>query len=146
MLFLSSGNILQKYETRTISGIKGLLKVLPISGIAFLVGLFAISGTPPFSIFSSEINVFLSVFSEGRLALGAVFILLLALVFVGIAVTLFGMFYGDDDTEERKPGETNLPGAAVLIVLLLIISTTGLFMPDAVRELLDSAQKLMIGG
>jgi hydrogenase-4 component F len=146
MLFLSSGNILQKYETRNIDRIKGLLKVLPVSGFAFLIGLFAISGTPPFSIFASEINVFLSVFSEGRLVLGAAFILLLALIFVGIAVTLFGMFYGENDPEERKPGETNLPGAAVLIVLLLIISTTGLFMPDAVRELLNSAQKLMIGG
>jgi len=145
MLFLSSGNILQKYETRNISGIRGLLKVLPISGFAFLLGLFAISGTPPFSIFASEVNVFLSVFAEGRLVLGSLFILLLALVFVGIAVTLFRIFYGEDASKERTPGETNPAGAAVLIVFLIIISVTGLFMPDAMKELITSAQRI-IGG
>lgn len=146
MLFLASGNILQKYETRNITGIKGLLKVLPVSGLVFLLGLFAISGTPPFSIFASEVNVFLSVFADGRILLGALFILLLALIFVGIAVTLFRMFYGEDQTEKREPGETNLPGAAVLIVLLLLISVTGLYLPDTLRELIHAAQRIMIGG
>ena len=146
MLFLASGNILQKYETRNISNIRGLLKVLPISGIAFLLGLFAISGTPPFSIFASEINVFLSVFADGHPVLGGLFILLLALIFVGIAVTLFRVFYGEVNSEERKPGEINLPGAIVLIVLLLIISVTGLYMPETMKELITSAQRIIIGG
>ena len=145
MLFLASGNILQKYETRKISSIKGLLKVLPISGFAFLLGLFAISGTPPFSIFASELNVFLSVFEGGHIFLGSLFILLLALVFVGIAVTLFRIFYGEDNSEERRPGETNPAGAAVLILFLIIISVTGLYMPDAMKELITSAQRI-IGG
>jgi hydrogenase-4 component F len=145
MLFLASGNILQKYETRKISSIKGLLKVLPISGFAFLLGLFAISGTPPFSIFASEVNVFLFIFEDGRIVLGSLFILLLALVFVGIAVTLFRIFHGEDDSEVRRPGETNPAGAAVLIVFLIIISVTGLFMPDAMKELITSAQRI-IGG
>lgn len=146
MLFLSAGNILQKYETRNIDSVKGLLKALPVSGFAFLIGLFAISGTPPFSIFASEVNVFLSVFEEGRLLLGGIFILLLALVFVGIAVTLFRIFYGEDDSDERKPGETNPAGAAVLAVLLVIISVTGLFMPESVKELITAAQRIIIGG
>lgn len=146
MLFLASGNILQKYETRTISSIRGLLKMLPVSGIAFLLGLFAITGTPPFSIFASELNVFLAVFAAGHPVLGGLFVLLLALIFVGIAVTLFGIFYGEVDSEDRKPGETNLPGAAVLVVLLLIISVTGLYMPDTMKELITTAQRIIIGG
>ena len=146
MLFLASGNILQKYETRNIASIRGLLKVLPVSGIAFLLGLFAITGTPPFSIFASEVNVFISIFADGHPFLGAIFVLLLALVFVGIAVTLFRIFYGEDTKDERKPGETNLPGAAVLVVLLLIITVSGLYMPDIIKELITSAQKIIVGG
>ncbi len=146
MLFLASGNILQKYGTRNISSINGLLKILPVSGMAFLLGLFAISGTPPFSIFSSEVNVFLSVFADGHPVLGAFFILLLALIFVGIAVTLFRIFYGNDPSENRKPGETNLPGVVVLVILLFIISITGLYMPDTMKELITSAQRIIIGG
>lgn len=146
MLFLASGNILQKYGTRTISNIRGLLNILPASGMAFLIGLLAISGTPPFSIFASEVNVFLSVFAAGHPVIGAIFILLLAFIFVGIAVTLFRIFYGEGETEYRHPGETNLPGAAVLLIFLLIISVTGIYMPDVMKELITSAQRIIIGG
>jgi len=146
LLFLASGNILQKYETRNISSVRGLLKVLPVSGLAFLLGLFAISGTPPFSVFASEVNVFLSVFDSGHPVLGGLFVLLLALIFAGIAVTLFKVFYGEAGSEERSPGETNMPGAAVLIVLLLIISFTGLCLPETIKELITSAQRIIIGG
>jgi len=147
MLFLASGNILQKYNTREISKIRGLLKILPVSGMAFLLGLFAISGTPPFSIFASEVNVFLSVFSVKNYILGGAFILLLAFIFAGIAVTLFKVFYGEPAKDaDIEQGEINKPGAAVLIVLLVIILVTGLYMPELLKDLITSAQMIIIGG
>jgi hydrogenase-4 component F len=42
---------LQKYDTKQISKIKGVFKDLPVSATVFLLGLFAIAGTPPFSVF-----------------------------------------------------------------------------------------------
>jgi hydrogenase-4 component F len=147
MLFLSSGNILQKYGTREISRIRGLLKTLPISGMIFLLGLFAISGTPPFSIFASEVNVFLSIFSAKNYLLGSVFVLLLAIIFAGIAVTLFKVFFGEPVTDAAiEKGENNKPGAAVLIVLLAVTLATGLYMPELLNELITSAQRIIIGG
>ncbi|MDD4564989.1 MAG: hydrogenase 4 subunit F [Eubacteriales bacterium] len=147
MLFLASGNILQKYNTRRISKVRGLLKMLPISGAAFLIGLLAISGTPPFSIFVSEINMFLSIFSAKYYVLGGVFILLLAFIFVGIVITLFKVFFGEPAIDSNiRRGETNKPGAAVLIVLLIIISVTGLYMPKLLKNLITSAQMIIIGG
>ncbi len=100
MLFLSSGNILQRYGTREISKIRGLLKTLPVTGTVFFLGLFAIAGTPPFSIFASEFNIIAAVFEHGGYFSGIVFVLLLALVFTGIALTLFKIFYGRDIGEE----------------------------------------------
>lgn len=147
MLFLASGNILQKYNTRRISKVKGLLKILPISGTAFLIGLLAISGTPPFSVFVSEINLFISIFSSEHYVLGGIFILLLAFIFVGIVVTLFKTFFGypiKDSNIER--GEINKPGTAVLIMLLIIISVTGIYMPELLKNLITSAQMIIIGG
>ncbi|HZK61694.1 MAG TPA: proton-conducting transporter membrane subunit, partial [Anaerovoracaceae bacterium] len=146
MLFLASGSILQKYGTREISKIQGLLKVLPFTGTAFLLGLLAISGTPPFSVFASEFNVFISIFAANNFLLGVAFIFLLALIFVGIAVTLFKVFYGNFNIESLKPGETNIPGAAVTLVLLVIISVSGLYMPDALKYLITVAQRNIIGG
>ncbi len=93
MLFFTSGNILQKYGTREISKVQGLLKVLPVSGTVFFLGLFAIAGTPPFSVFASEFSILAAAFEHGNFLLGATLALLLAMIFAGIALTLFRIFY-----------------------------------------------------
>ena len=169
MLFLTSGNILLKYGTRQISKIQGLLKVLPVSGTVFFMGLFAIAGSPPFSVFASEINIITAIFDNGSFWLGSVFVMLLAVVFAGITVTLFKIFWGDapslhkggekkdraDDSQHEiekeehtglKKGETNIPGAAVIVVLLAAILVMGFYMPPALKDLLTDAQKIIIGG
>jgi len=146
LLFLASGNILQKYGTRDISKVRGLLKFLPFSGTAFLIGLFAISGTPPFSVFSSEINIFVAIFKEGSFFIEIVLILLLSLIFVGIAMTLFKIFYGENSNKEMTPGETNISGTIVIFVLIIIISITGLNMPEVLTQLITKAQSIIIGG
>ena len=146
MLFLASGNILQKYNAREISKIQGLLKVLPITGIVFLLGLLAISGTPPFSIFSSEVNVFISIFDADLAWLGVVLILLLAIIFAGFAATLFKVFFGDVDRNQIPSGETNLPGALAMGVLLIAIIVTGVYMPEGLKDLFLAAQQIVLGG
>lgn len=146
MLFLASGNMLQKYGTREIFKIHSLLKTLPFSGPAFFIGLFAISGTPPFSIFSSEINVFIAIFSENHIIIGVAFILLLSIVFVGISITLFRVFYGANNIEDILPGETNIPGTAVILILLVLIILSGLYMPEVLINLITNAQNIIIGG
>jgi hydrogenase-4 component F len=146
MLFLASGNILQKYNAREISKIQGLLKVLPITGTIFLLGLLAISGTPPFSIFSSEVNVFISIFDADQPWLGVVLILLLAVIFAGIAATLFKVFFGTVDRNEIPSGETNLPGVLAMGVLLIAIIVTGVYMPAGLKDLFLAAQQIVLGG
>ena len=145
MLFLSAGNVLQKYDTKQISKIKGILKLLPISGVAFLLGLFAIAGTPPFSVFASELGITLSLFDSKKYLFGSVFVLLLATIFAGIALTLFKMFYGKCDSDEAEPGERNIPGAVCIMGLLIIIAITGLFLPHGLKDLLNQAQSIITG-
>lgn len=146
MLFLASGNILQKYGVREISKVSGLLRMLPVTGPIFLMGLLAISGVPPFSIFGSEVNVFIAIFHDSKPWLGVVLILLLAIVFAGIAATLFGIFFGSADKNEIPAGETNLPGALAMGVLLILIVVTGLSLPDGLSELFNAARQIVLGG
>lgn len=147
MLFLSAGNILQKYGTREIAKINDLLKTLPVTGGAFLLGLFAIAGTPPFGVFASEINVIISVFEKGQIIIGMIFILLLAIIFAGIGVTLFSIFYKNSSVETPPPrGEGNIYGSAVILLLVGVISITGLYMPVSIFTLLNNARNIIIGG
>jgi hydrogenase-4 component F len=145
MLFLSSGSVLQKYDTKQILKIKGIVKLLPVTGTVFLLGLIAIAGTPPFSVFSSELAVMAAIFQGGSFWLGAVVILLLAVVFAGIALTMFKMFFGQPP-KDLVPGETNIPGAVCLSVFLIAVVAGGVFMPDAVKDLINSARSIIIGG
>lgn len=145
MLFFCSGSLLQKYKTKHIAKIKGAIKLLPFSGTAFLLGLFAIAGTPPFSVFASEVSILTAVFREGSFLVGAALALLFALIFAGIAVALFRIFYGESNTKGTEAGETNIPGAVVIIALLCIIGITGIAMPNVIIDLITGAEKVISG-
>jgi len=153
MLFLSTGTVLQKYGTREIHKVSGLLRILPVTGPVFLVGLIAIGGTPPFSIFASEFNVLAAAFQSGRPWLGAAIAILLALVFAGIIYSLFRMFFvrgvaGEPAGESAaiQPGEANPAGSVVLLLLLAAAAGLGLFLPSWLKELIDRARDIVYGG
>ena len=146
MLFLSSGNILQKYDTKEISKIKGMLKILPVTGTVFLLGLFAIAGTPPFGVFSSEFVILTAIFQKNNFWIGILIAVVLAVIFAGIAHTMFKMFYGTNTSAEITAGEINIPGVIAIVVLFVLITVTGLFIPNPLKELIEKAGNIIIGG
>jgi len=146
MLFLCTGNIFLKYKTREISKISGLLKVLPLTGTVFLLGIFAIAGMPPFSVFASELSIIIAAFQAGHPGRGAAFIVLLALVFAGIVSSLLKIFFGNNGAEQPVPGELNKAGSAVLLVMLGLIAVTGIWLPREVGAFLTAAAAVVAGG
>ncbi len=150
MLFLSSGTVLQKFGSREISKVNGVLKALPVTGTVFMLGLFAIGGMPPFSVFASEFNVLASVFSNhasaGSIVLGIVLALILAVVFAGIIYALFNMFFANKENNSVQRGETNIPGVCVLVVLLAAVVYMGIAMPEGLKKLISDAVSIVNGG
>ncbi len=148
LLFLSSGSMLQKYGTREIGRVKGLLKTLPVTGTVFLLGLFAIGGMPPFSIFASEFSAVAAAFKAGQHIVGGAVVLCLALAFAGIVYSMFKMFHGRQEPGDPGvlEGETNIAGAAVAVVMLAAIVAMGIAMPDALKRLIESAAATVLGG
>lgn len=145
MLFFSSGEIYLRFRSKRIARVRGLLQALPIIGAVFFLGLFAIAGMPPFSIFASEFSVITAIFAEGYMALGALMILLLGLVFVAIALVLFRMVFGQDNSEEKT--FTGNPYTNVLLALMLIVILVGgLYLPAEINQLITQAQEIIIGG
>ncbi|HEX3046063.1 MAG TPA: proton-conducting transporter membrane subunit [Bacillota bacterium] len=149
LLFLGAGSVHLKYKSREIGKVTGLLKALPITGIVFLLGLFAIAGTPPFSIFASEISIIISSFTANYWLAGAALVVFVAIVFTGIAFTALKMFYVSptaDPALSPSPGEPNMLGAVTILGLLLIIAITGIYLPGPVKQLLDSATRIVTSG
>lgn len=54
LLFLGVGMIISKYYTKKVTGIRGLLKTMPVTSILLIVGMLSISGAPLFNGFVSK--------------------------------------------------------------------------------------------
>lgn len=62
LLFLSAGSVIMQTHTRNIEEYGGLMRLMPYTGLFFLVGAMAISGLPPLNGFASEWMTFQALF------------------------------------------------------------------------------------
>lgn len=94
MLFLLAGNILAVYRTKSTADTRGVLRVLPFSGPLWIAGFLAISGSPPFGTFLSEITILQGAMDQGHPYLAIAYLAALAVIFVGMATIVLRMAYG----------------------------------------------------
>jgi len=99
-LFLTAGNVFLKYSSTKIADIRGMISVIPVTGILFLIGLFAITGTPPSGIFFTKLFI-LTAGIKSHPAVTIVAIFLVALLFVGFLKHAVAMIFGE------KPNAVN---------------------------------------
>lgn len=145
MLFLSSGNVYLKYHTKKISGIKGLIKTMPVTGIVFMLGIFAITGMPPFGIFMSEFNTVVAAFFAEKFWAAGILLFFIAIVFAGFIKQLSKIFFGRCDNPEIKNGEIDLIGPAVLVVLLSIVLLMGVYIPEPLNKIMEASRDIILG-
>jgi hydrogenase-4 component F len=88
-LFLGSGRLLQTAGTSRIAEVRGLAGTQPVLAGCLGLGVLALIGLPPFSIFASELGIARAGFSSGSLAVGWATAFALVLVVV-IAAALIG--------------------------------------------------------
>jgi len=144
VLFLSSGNIHRSYNSKSTGQVKGVLRRLPWSGGIFLAGFFAITGSPPFSPFISEFTIVSNAFSEGWYVSGGLFLLFLAVIFIGMASTVLPLVMGEaPEGTENTPYRDRLLTVGPPLVLMLLILLLGLWLPEPLRRLLTDAAALL---
>lgn len=146
MLFLVSGNLLAAYRTKSTAAVRGAMRALPVSGVLWVAGLFAITGSPPFGTFLSELAVLKGAIDGGRWGVAAAYLGLLAAVFAGMGRTMLRMAQGE-------PGEGIEPArreawSAVLppLVLLGFALMLGVWVPRWLAEALAAAGWAVGGG
>lgn len=145
MLFLATGNVYLKYHSKKIASISGLIKTMPVTGVVFVLGVFAITGMPPFGIFMSEFNTVVGAIFSKHYITAALFLIFLAIVFAGFAKQMSKMFYGKNINPEVKKGELDFIGPTVLVVLLLITICVGIYIPAPFKSLLDASTNIILG-
>jgi len=134
------------YNSKTTDVVKGVLSRLPWSGGLFLAGFIAVTGSPPFSPFISEYTIISSAFIDGRYWIGGFFLLFLALIFIGMAMTVLPMIMGAPPEEIESTGyHDRLLTVGPPLVMLCVIFWLGIRPPAfLVAMLLDGA--VLLGG
>jgi hydrogenase-4 component F len=137
LLFMLSGSILLKYRTADIRRVRGLLRVSPLTGGAFLVGTLALVGLPPFGLFISEFIIFRAGL-ESNPWVAVMGVSLLVVVFAGMLASANHMLYGEPP-DTLAPGEMLRWSIAPLAVNVALLVVLGLTLPSAFADALRQA-------
>jgi hydrogenase-4 component F len=146
VLFLSAGNIHRAYGSASTDHVSGALRKVPLSASLFLAGFFAITGSPPFGPFLSEFTIVRGTVLAGYFGVAAAFLLFLAIVFIGMGVTVLAVVQGEPPpgapgTKYRDGFWTVAPVALFMAIVLLL----GLYIPPPLDSLLRNASATLEG-
>ncbi len=146
-LFLVAGNLHRAYGSKRADDVAGVLRVLPASGALLLGGFFAISGTPPFGTFLSELSIVAEALRAERFVVAAAFAVLLLVAFVAMGSTLLGLVQGEPPAAVGATPFRDRPRSVGPVVALLALALwLGVWIPAPVQQALVAATAFIEGG
>jgi hydrogenase-4 component F len=144
LLFLAAANIHRAYGSKNVDVVRGALRRVPVSGALFLAGFFAVTATPPFAPFVSELLIVRGIFETGHYAIAIVFLALVFVVFLGMAQTVIEVVQGpvpDGLAETGFRDRLGTVGPALLLLCLVVV--LGLYVPDELYARIGEAANLL---
>ncbi len=148
-LFLAAGNLLFLYKTKNTADVRGILKVGSATGVLWLAGFLAITGSPPFGLFFSELTILKGALDAGRWGIAAGYSLAMAVVFVAMARIVLPMAFGSPDNGEPAAALSVRGEAAWSVIPALalcgVVLVLGLYIPPALWQFLRQAA-IPVGG
>jgi hydrogenase-4 component F len=142
VLFLAAGNIHRAFNSKRIEDVTGAIRRLPVSGSLFLAGFFAITGSPPFGPFVSELMILIGAVNAHRYVVAGTYLVLLVVVFIGMGQTVLAVVQGnppEDDSGYRESLLKTLPIAASLAIVVML----GVWIPAPLARMLREAAQLL---
>jgi hydrogenase-4 component F len=156
VLFLSAGNIRRAYASKITTDVQGAIQCVPWSGSLFLTGFLAITGSPPFAPFVSEFTIVTAAISNGQYVAAGLFLLLLAIVFIGMGSTVLAMVQGgargagqENASDSTHPSSLaprpsdSIGTVAPILLFMALVMLLGLFVPPPLESLLREAAALL---
>jgi hydrogenase-4 component F len=139
VLFLAAGNIHRAYGSKSIDEVRGALRRLPFSGALFLAGFFAVTGSPPFAPFLSEFTIVRAAMTQGHAVVGALFLILLAIVFIGMGGAVLAVVQGEPPESDPEGFRDSVGTVAPIALLMAIVVLLGVYVPPPVGALVRNA-------
>jgi len=144
LMFFGAGSIARKYNTHDLRAISGVLQSMPFTGRCVLLGVFALAGMPPFSIFMSEFLILTAGFTQGRYFASAVLLFVTALIFGALLLHFSRILFGKKPVAMTVTGE-DAGSVSAFIILALFIIVLGAGMPLLIHKMLAAAALVVQG-
>lgn len=145
-LFLTAGNILFLYNTKSISSISGLIRKNPFVGFLWFFGFLLITGTPPSAIFMAKFMILKELVYSGQYLVLILFLLPLVIIFIGMAKIFLFMIQGEDVNNDgelnNRVGFFRITVPFLFFTLCLIF---GLFLPEWLDNMFKNALQFLGG-
>jgi hydrogenase-4 component F len=138
VLFLAVGNVVLLARTSLASSTRGLLRRAPVTAVLLLAGLFAVTGSPPFGLFVSEFAIIGAAIHEGLAWIALLILVLLTVIFIGMARMVLGVVYGEPEPGAPRLIET-FPLVSGPLVLGGLVLLLGVHIPSPLQVLLREA-------
>lgn len=147
LAFFSAGSIINHYGTREMKNITGVIKRMPLWGIAFLISMFVLIGIAPSSIFLSEFMLVKTVFTNGNYITLTFFLFGILVIFVPMLKYTIDIAYGKvDETVNSSPQKVSLLNKIIIVGCFLEFIIFGLWLPEPLMHLLKSAASIIEHG
>ena len=144
LMFFASGQVLLKYETKSINRVSGIMKLMPVTGTLLLIGGLALTGSPPFGVFISELSILSAGFRQGYALVAIATFVLIALIFVSILSSVLPMVFGKEQPT-LKTGEVSSLSLIAMGISVLFVVGLGVFIPSPLNTLLHQAAAVLEG-
>jgi hydrogenase-4 component F len=142
LMFFGAANVVKRYKKDNMHSIRGVIDAMPFTGIMLVLGMFAIAGMPPFSIFFSEIFIAIGGFVKGAYLVTGLYLFFIVIIFGAIIYHLSRVLFGKKP-EEMIPLQETLGTKLAFIFLIIFICSIGIKVPSFLNTLITGSIKIV---
>jgi hydrogenase-4 component F len=144
LMFFATGNVQQHYGSPHFRKVRGVVHTLPWTGGLLLLATFAVTGTPPFSIFQSEFTALSGALAADRGWAAGLFVLGVVTIFVGFLLHMSKMNLGAAPDTALRPAECPWKLGAMLLVAVVVVGL-GFWLPAPLFNLVQKSVYIIRG-
>jgi hydrogenase-4 component F len=141
LLFFVAGNVRENFGTLKLDRIRGMARGQRWTSVFLVIGILAIVGLPPFSLFISEFAILGAAFSAERYLIVTAVLLALVIGFGALIFQLQQMLSGDPPIS--KPPPITASEVAAMAICSAAVITFGVYLPHTAINIIHNAMAVL---
>ena len=126
LLFMASGVYIHAANSRNITSMRGLGKLLPLTTLTLIIGLLHLLGVPPLGGFFSKLLIYNALMNSGLVVFAIILVLSTAISILGYMRLIVSLVIPPRPVELMEKAKEHPLATSVLLVLAVLIVLIGI--------------------